>query len=208
SRAHAALRPRTAISSAGRGRARAPIWSAPPWRRPPRSPAPSPMCASCCRVEEKKMEPFTRLDAVAAPMPVPNVDTDQIIPARFLRKSRKDGYGQYLFCDLRFAPDGTEKPGFVLNQAPYRGARILVADKNFGCGSSREHAVYALWDYGFRAVIAPSFGDIFFNNCFKNGLLPIVLPAERAGALRAELVRQPGAHLKVDLERQEVVAPS
>jgi 3-isopropylmalate/(R)-2-methylmalate dehydratase small subunit len=153
------------------------------------------------------MEPFTRLDAVAAPMPVPNVDTDQIIPARFLRKSRKDGYGQYLFCDLRFDSDGKEKPGFVLNEAPYRGARILVADKNFGCGSSREHAVYALWDYGFRAVIAPSFGDIFFGNSFKNGFLPIVLPAEATAALRGAIRRQLGARMIVDLENQQVVDP-
>jgi 3-isopropylmalate/(R)-2-methylmalate dehydratase small subunit len=153
------------------------------------------------------MEPFTRLDAVAAPMPVPNVDTDQIIPARFLRKSRSDGYGQYLFRDLRFEPDGSEKPGFVLNEAPYRGARILVADKNFGCGSSREHAVYALWDYGFRAVVAPSFGDIFFGNSFKNGFLPIVLPAEATTSLRGAIQRQPGARIAVDLAAQLVVGP-
>jgi 3-isopropylmalate/(R)-2-methylmalate dehydratase small subunit len=153
------------------------------------------------------MEPFTRLDAVAAPMPVPNVDTDQIIPARFLRKSRKDGYGQYLFCDLRFDSDGKEKPGFVLNEAPYRGARILVADKNFGCGSSREHAVYALWDYGFRVVIAPSFGDIFFGNSFKNGFLPIVLPAEAAAELRGAVQAKPGARITVDLASQLVTGP-
>jgi 3-isopropylmalate/(R)-2-methylmalate dehydratase small subunit len=153
------------------------------------------------------MEPFTRLDAVAAPMPVPNVDTDQIIPARFLRKSRMDGYGQYLFHDLRFAPDGSEKPDFVLNEAPYRGARILVADKNFGCGSSREHAVYALWDYGFRAVIAPSFGDIFFGNSFKNGFLPIVLPVEAVSALRGAIQSRPGARVTVDLVAQLVTGP-
>jgi 3-isopropylmalate/(R)-2-methylmalate dehydratase small subunit len=153
------------------------------------------------------MEPFTRLDAVAVPMPVPNVDTDQIIPARFLRKSRKDGYGQYLFRDLRFEPDGSEKPGFVLNEAPYRDARILVADKNFGCGSSREHAVYALWDYGFRAVIAPSFGDIFFGNSFKNGFLPIVLPAEATAGLRGAVQSKPGARITVDLAAQLVIAP-
>jgi 3-isopropylmalate/(R)-2-methylmalate dehydratase small subunit len=153
------------------------------------------------------MEPFTRLDAVAAPMPVPNVDTDQIIPARFLRKSRKDGYGQYLFRDLRFAADGTEKPEFVLNQAPYRGASILVADKNFGCGSSREHAVYALWDYGFRVVIAPSFGDIFFGNSFKNGFLPIVLPEETVARLRGAIQAKPGARMTVDLAAQTVTGP-
>src|SRR5438128_7023410 len=154
------------------------------------------------------MEKFQKLDAVAVPVSAPNVDTDQIVPARFLRKPRHAGYGGFLFHDLRFDDAGAEKPGFVLNQPAYRGARILVAEKNFGCGSSREHAVYALWDYGFRAVIAPSFGDIFFNNCFKNGLLPVVLPAEAVAALRSELAAAPGAHLIVDLERQEVTAPT
>jgi 3-isopropylmalate/(R)-2-methylmalate dehydratase small subunit len=153
------------------------------------------------------VEPFARLDAVALPMPVPNVDTDQIIPARFLRKSRKDGFGQYLFHDLRFDDGGNEKPDFVLNQAPYRGARILIAEKNFGCGSSREHAVYALWDDGFRAVIAPSFGDIFQGNCFKNGFLPVVLPADATAALLEQIRVQPGAHLVVDLEQQQVIGP-
>jgi 3-isopropylmalate/(R)-2-methylmalate dehydratase small subunit len=153
------------------------------------------------------MEAFQRLDAVAAPMPVPNVDTDQIIPARFLRKPRKDGYGQYLFHDLRFDDAGREKPEFVLNRAPYRGARILVADKNFGCGSSREHAVYALWDYGFRAVLAPSFGDIFYENSFKNGFLPIVLAVEVTTALCRALEARPGAHMVVDLAAQVVTAP-
>ena len=153
------------------------------------------------------MEAFKRLDAVAAPMPVPNVDTDQIIPARFLRKPRKDGFGQYLFNDLRFDDAGKEKPEFVLNQTAYRGARVLVADKNFACGSSREHAVYALWDYGFRAAIAPSFGDIFYGNSFKNGFLPIVLPVEEVAALRAQIQAKPGAHIVVDLERQEVTGP-
>jgi 3-isopropylmalate/(R)-2-methylmalate dehydratase small subunit len=154
------------------------------------------------------MQKFEQLDAVAAPIAAPNVDTDQIVPARFLRKPRAAGYGGFLFHDLRFDDRGAEKSGFVLNQPVYRGARILVAEKNFGCGSSREHAVYALWDYGIRVVIAPSFGDIFFNNCFKNGLLPIVLPADAVAALEAELTRQPGARVKVDLERREVVAPS
>jgi len=154
------------------------------------------------------MERFRNVDAVAVPMSAPNVDTDQIVPARFLRKPREAGYGGYLFHDLRFSESGAEKADFVLNRPAYRGARILVAEKNFGCGSSREHAVYALWDYGFRAVIAPSFGDIFFNNCFKNGLLPVVLPAEAVAALRSELAAAPGAHLIVDLERQEVMAPT
>jgi len=154
------------------------------------------------------MEKFQRLDAVAAPIANPNVDTDQIVPARFLRKPRASGYGGFLFHDLRFDDGGAEKPGFVLNQPAYRNARILVADKNFGCGSSREHAVYALWDFGIRAVIAPSFGDIFYGNSFKNGFLPVVLPAAEVAALRAEIFAKPGAHLTVDLERQEVSAPS
>src|SRR5713101_2875070 len=153
------------------------------------------------------MQPFQKLDAVAVPLARPNVDTDQIIPARFLRKLRSEGFGDYLFRDLRFGEDGRPRD-FVLNHPGYRDAKILVAERNFGCGSSREHAVYALWDYGFRAVIAPSFGDIFFNNCFKNGLLPIVLPAEQVAALQAELAQRPGAHVRVDLERQQVIAPS
>jgi 3-isopropylmalate/(R)-2-methylmalate dehydratase small subunit len=153
------------------------------------------------------VERFARLDDVALPMPVANVDTDQVIPARYLRKSRNDGLGQYLFHDLRFDDTGAEKPDFVLNRAPYRGARILVAEKNFGCGSSREHAVYALWDYGFRAVVAPSFGDIFQGNCFKNGLLPIMLPSRAIADLLGQIQRRPGAHVVVDLERQLVVAP-
>ncbi len=154
------------------------------------------------------MEAFRRLDAIAVPLAQANVDTDQIIPARFLRKPRDERYGSYLFHDLRFDEDGTPQPGFVLNQPDWQGARILVAERNFGCGSSRENAVYALWDSGFRAVIAPSFGDIFFNNCLKNGLLPVVLPVDVVAALQADLVRRPGAHVVVDLERQEVVAPS
>src|SRR5579859_343512 len=153
------------------------------------------------------MEPFARLDAVAMPMPVANVDTDQIIPARFLRKPRKAGYGQYLFHDLRFDDIGKERPDFVLNLARYRGARILIADKNFGCGSSREHAVYALWDHGFRAVIAPSYGDIFYGNSLKNGFLPIVLPADAAAHLRDRVQQNPGARVAADLERQQVVGP-
>ena len=153
------------------------------------------------------MEPFARLDAVAMPMPVANVDTDQIIPARFLRKPRKAGYGQYLFHDLRFDDAGKERLDFVLNLARYRGARILIADKNFGCGSSREHAVYALWDYGFRAVIAPSYGDIFYGNSLKNGFLPITLPADIVADLRAGVEQMSGAHVIVDLQQQQVIGP-
>ncbi len=153
------------------------------------------------------MEPFTSLDAAAVPIAMPNVDTDQIIPARFLWRRRSDGWGHLLFHDLRFDDAGAPKAGFVLNRDDYRAARIVVADRNFGCGSSREHAVWALYDYGIRAVLAPSFGDIFFNNCLQNGLLPIVLSAERAAALRAMLERSPGSRLVVDLEAQTVTAP-
>ncbi len=153
------------------------------------------------------MEPFARLDAAAAPIGVPNVDTDQIVPARFLWRKRHDGWGHLLFHDLRFDDAGAPKPEFVLNRDAYREARIVVADVNFGCGSSREHAVWALYDYGIRAVLAPSFGDIFFNNSFKNGLLPVVLPAERVTALRAMLEQSPGSHVGVDLEAQKVTEP-
>src|SRR3712207_4305730 len=141
------------------------------------------------------MEPFTTLDAVAVPIGMSNIDTDQIIPARFLWKQRKDGYGELLFNDLRLDRDKAPKPDFVLNRPEYRDARIVVAGRNFGCGSSREHAVWALYDAGFRSVIAPSFGDIFYNNSFQNGLLPVVLPAERVAALIAALERKPGAHI-------------
>ncbi len=154
------------------------------------------------------MERFTRLDAVALPVPRPNVDTDQIVPARYLQKPRTDDFGAYLFRDLRFLPDGGEKPEFLLNTPAYRGARIVVAERNFGCGSSREHAVWALHDYGFRAVIAPSFGDIFASNALKNGLLPIVLAAPVVNGLLDELAQAPGRHLVVDLEAQEVRTPS
>jgi 3-isopropylmalate/(R)-2-methylmalate dehydratase small subunit len=144
------------------------------------------------------MQRFTTLEAVAMPMTQPNIDTDQIIPARFLQKLRKDGFGQYLFHDL------AENADFVLNRPAYREARILVAEQNFGCGSSRENAVWALHDRGFRVVIAPSFGDIFFNNCLKNGLLPVVLPQGVVAGLLASL---PGQKLKVDLETQTVRLP-
>ncbi len=148
------------------------------------------------------MQPFTVLTAVAAPLEMANVDTDQIIPARFLKKPRASGYDNYLFHDLRFDPDGRENPDFILNRPPFRTARILVTGPNFGGGSSREGAVYALVDAGIRAVVAASFGDIFFGNALKNGLLPIVVPAEIATALRAALVAEPGLELTVDLERQ------
>jgi 3-isopropylmalate/(R)-2-methylmalate dehydratase small subunit len=153
------------------------------------------------------MEPFQHLDAVAAPIATPNVDTDQIIPARFLWRKRHEGWGDLLFHDLRFADDGAPRPEFVLNRPFFRDARILVADANFGCGSSREAAVWSLYDYGFRAVIAASFGDIFFNNSFQNGLLPLVLRAERVAALRGELEQRPGVHIVVDLAAETVRGP-
>jgi 3-isopropylmalate/(R)-2-methylmalate dehydratase small subunit len=154
------------------------------------------------------LEAFTRLDAPALPVTQPNCDTDQIIPARFLRKLRAEGLGEFLFHDLRFRPDGTEDPAFLLNQDPYRSARIVVAARNFGCGSSRENAVWALEDYGFRAAIAPSFGDIFASNCLHNGILTIRLPHEVVSdALRA-LVDAPGTRIAIDLETQIVVLPA
>jgi 3-isopropylmalate/(R)-2-methylmalate dehydratase small subunit len=154
------------------------------------------------------MEPFKPLAAVAVPLPVPNIDTDQIIPARFLWRKRGDGWGHLLFHDLRFDDAGSPRPQFVLNRPDYRAARILVADRNFACGSSREHAVWALYDYGIRSVIASSFGDIFFNNCLQNGLLPVELPADTVEALLAALQHSPGAQLLIDLEAQQVSGPA
>lgn len=143
-------------------------------------------------------EAFTKITAVAAPYDAVNVDTDQIIPARFLKHSRHDGYGRFLFHDLR------EKPGFVLNRAPYDKARIFVANSNFGCGSSREGAAYAFFDAGFRSVIAPSFGDIFFNNCLKNGIVPVRLPDQVCSGLRKKIRDEPGSEVTVDLESETV----
>lgn len=153
------------------------------------------------------MDPFVRLRAVAAPIDLPNVDTDRIVPARFLRRPRESGYGPLLFHDVRFAGDGSERPEFVLNRPAYRDARILVTAENFGCGSSREMAVWALVDYGIRVVLGPSFGDIFSENCFKNGALAIVLPGDVAAGLRGALAERPGATLTVDLESQAITGP-
>jgi 3-isopropylmalate/(R)-2-methylmalate dehydratase small subunit len=153
------------------------------------------------------MEAFKRLEAVAMPLDLPNIDTDQIIPARFLWRPRASGYGGLLFNDLRFEPDGGAVPDFVLNQPRYAGSKILIADRNFGCGSSREQAVWALYDYGFRVVIAPSFGDIFYNNCCKQGVLPVVLPEAEVTALRAALAESNEGTVSVDLERQCVEGP-
>ena len=153
------------------------------------------------------MTPFTTLEAVALPITQPNFDTDQIIPGRFLSRDRDLGLAECLFRDLRFTPNGAERPGFVLNQPEFRPAKIVVGEHNFACGSSRENAVWALADYGFRAAIAPSFGDIFRNNCYKNGVLPVVLPAETVASLLAQLEAAPGAQVAVDLPSQTVTLP-
>jgi len=153
------------------------------------------------------MQPFTRLTAVAMPLEMASVDTDKIIPARFLRKARGPGYERLLFHDIRFDADGNERPEFVLNQTPYRKAQILVAGPNFGCGSSREAAVYVLMDYGFRAVIAPSFGDIHYGNELQNGMLPAIVPEEACAKMRAQLRERPGAEITIDLETQTATGP-
>jgi 3-isopropylmalate/(R)-2-methylmalate dehydratase small subunit len=154
------------------------------------------------------MEPITRFSAHAVPIDRPNVDTDQITPARYLQKPRSAPFGDYLFRDLRFGPDGAETPDFPLNRPIWREARIVVAEDNFGCGSSREHAVWALHDYGVRAVIAPSFGDIFASNAAKNGLLTVVLPASVVKGMIAALQAEPELEIAVDLENQTVSLPN
>jgi len=153
------------------------------------------------------MEAFTKLTAVAAPLDLANIDTDKIIPGRFLRKLRGPGYDKLAFHDIRFNADGSENPDFVLNQAPYRQAKILVAAANFGCGSSREAAVYVMYDFGIRSVIAPSFGDIHYGNELQNGMLPVVLPDAACATLRAQLHAQPRAQVTVDLATQTVTGP-
>ena len=153
------------------------------------------------------MTPFRRLDAVALPVAQANLDTDQIIPARYLQKARSDDFGRYLFHSLRYLDDGSEDPRFLLNQPAYRNASVIVGGANFACGSSREHAVWALYDYGIRAVIAPSFGDIFYANALKNGLLPVILPATAVGDALALLLAKPGRSIQVDLEAMTVAMP-
>jgi 3-isopropylmalate/(R)-2-methylmalate dehydratase small subunit len=152
------------------------------------------------------MEPFTTLTAVAIPIDQPNLDTDQIIPARFLGKPR-DMQVAALFNDLRYDPEGRPRPDFVMNQKEFSDAKIVVAERNFACGSSRENAVTVMLDNGLRAFIAPSFGDIFFNNCFQNGALPIRLDAARVSAIRAALRAKPGSQITIDLENQTVTGP-
>ncbi len=153
------------------------------------------------------MEKFTTLTGVAAPLDMINVDTDMIIPKQFLKTIKRSGLGKNLFDEMRYDDTGAEKPGFVLNQAAYRHASILVAGDNFGCGSSREHAPWALLDFGIRCVIATSFADIFYNNCFKNGILPIILPQEQVDLLMDDAERGANATVTVDLETQEITGP-
>jgi len=153
------------------------------------------------------MQPFTTLTATAAPLRMENVDTDQIIPAQYLTAVTKEGMGKGLFSWIRYNPDGTPKPDFVLNRPEYQGAQILIAGRNFGSGSSREHAVWALLDYGFRCVISPGFADIFYNNSLKNGLLPIVLPEEVVNLLWDLVEEEPATLLHVDLRSQTVTLP-
>jgi len=153
------------------------------------------------------MEKFTKLTGVAAPMPIKNVDTDMIIPKQFLKTIQRSGLGKNLFDEMRYNEDGSENPEFILNKAQYRDATILVAGDNFGCGSSREHAPWAILDFGIRCVIAPSFADIFYNNCFKNGILPIRLPQADVDKLMEDAERGANATVTVDLEAQEITGP-
>jgi 3-isopropylmalate/(R)-2-methylmalate dehydratase small subunit len=153
------------------------------------------------------MEKFTLLTGVAAPLDISNVDTDMIIPKQYLKTIKRTGLGSGLFAELRYKEDGTENPEFVLNKPAYREAKILVAEDNFGCGSSREHAPWALLDFGIRCVISTSFADIFYNNCFKNGVLPIVVSRENLAKLMDDAKRGSNATLSIDLEAQEIRGP-
>ena len=153
------------------------------------------------------MEPFNKLDGVAAPLNMINVDTDMIIPKQFLKTIKRTGLGSALFYEMRYDNDGKPNPDFVLNKPAYQKAQILVAGANFGCGSSREHAPWALLDFGIRCVIAPSFADIFYNNCFKNGILPIVLPQSDVDKLMDDAERGSNARISINLEAQEIRGP-
>lgn len=152
------------------------------------------------------MESFEKVHGVVAPLDLPNVDTDQIIPKQFLKRIERTGFGQFLFYDWRFLEGETLNPEFELNEERYRGAGILVTRANFGCGSSREHAPWALKDYGFRCIIAPSFADIFFNNCFKNGLLPVRLSEDQVETIVQCVRETPGFQMTVDLRKQQIQA--
>jgi len=153
------------------------------------------------------MQKFTVLTGVAAPLPMINVDTDKIIPKQYLKTIKRTGLGKNLFDEMRYTPDGAERPDFVLNKPAYRRASILVAGSNFGCGSSREHAPWALLDFGIRCVIAPSFADIFYNNCFKNGILPVRLPREDVDKRMDDASRGANAVVSIDLEQQTITGP-
>ncbi len=150
------------------------------------------------------MDKFENLSGIAAPMPLVNIDTDMIIPKQFLKTIKRSGLGVNLFAEMRYLDDGSENPDFVLNKPAYRDAQILVAGDNFGCGSSREHAPWAIKDFGIRCVISTGFADIFYNNCFKNGILPIVLPQEQVDALMHDAEKGANARIEVDLENQTV----
>ena len=154
------------------------------------------------------MEPFTTLTGLVAPLERTNVNTDEITPARFLKTIKRTGFENALFANWRFLNDGSPNPDFVLNQPRYQGAKILLADDNFGCGSSREHAPWALHDYGFRCLIAPSFADIFYNNCFNNSILPIILDTATVQELFAEVAANEGYTLDIDLAAQAITTPS
>ena len=153
------------------------------------------------------MQKFTTLTGVAAALPMRNIDTDMIIPKQFLKTIKRTGLGKSLFFEMRYDQDGKELPGFVLNKPAYRRAEILVTGENFGCGSSREHAPWALLDFGIRCVIAPDFADIFYNNCFKNGILPIKLPKSEVDKLMVDASRGANATLSIDLAKQEIRGP-
>ncbi|WP_421999700.1 3-isopropylmalate dehydratase small subunit [Reyranella sp.] len=153
------------------------------------------------------MEKFVRLTAVAAPLPMANVDTDMVIPKDYLKVTDRTGLGRHLFAEMRYEANGAERADFVLNRPAWRKAEIIVALDNFGCGSSREHAAWALRDFGIRCVIAPSFADIFFNNCFKNGILPVALPKAQCLELMKDAEHGANATMTIDLETQEIVRP-
>jgi len=150
------------------------------------------------------MDKFDKLTGIAAPMPMINIDTDMIIPKQFLKTIKRSGLGVNLFDEMRYGDDGQELPDFVLNKPQYREAEILVAGDNFGCGSSREHAPWAIKDFGIRCVIAPSFADIFYNNCFKNGILPIALPKDQVDVLLKDAEKGANARMQIDLEAQTI----
>jgi 3-isopropylmalate/(R)-2-methylmalate dehydratase small subunit len=152
------------------------------------------------------MDKFDKLSGIAAPMPLVNIDTDMIIPKQFLKTIKRSGLGVHLFDEMRYDQDGNEIPDFVLNKPQYRDAQILVAGENFGCGSSREHAPWAIADFGITCVIAPSYADIFYSNCFKNGILPIALPQEQVDVLMKDAEKGSNARIEVDLEAQTITS--